>query len=132
LGKAVIDSMPVIRQAVIARARPPMSQDAFERKLLAIRKQTQNPLAEVAEKHQPAGPGRILHAVSLSTRTIVYKGLLLAGQVGSFYDDLRIRCVSRSHWFTSASRPTPSPAGSWRTPIASSPTTAKSTRCAAT
>ena len=34
--------------------------------------------------------------------------------------------------FTSASRPTPSPAGSSRTPIASSPTTARSTRFAAT
>ena len=51
---------------------------------------------------------------SLSTRTIVYKGLLLAGQVGSV--SMRI-CATRSaprrlRWFTSGFRPTPSPAGS--------------------
>ena len=48
--------MPVIRQAIIG-ARPATSrdQDAFERKLLAIRKQTQNPLAELAEKHDLPG-----------------------------------------------------------------------------
>jgi glutamate synthase (NADPH/NADH) large chain len=69
-------------------------QDAFERKLLAIRKQTQNPLAAMAEKHGLPGVTQ-LYMPSFSTRTIVYKGLLLANQVGSFYDDLRDPdCVS--------------------------------------
>ena len=69
-------------------------QDAFERKLLAIRKQTQNPLAGLAEKHQLPGLTE-LYMPSFSSRTIVYKGLLLATQVGSFYDDLNDPdCVS--------------------------------------
>src|SRR5215510_3245021 len=87
LGKAVLAGMPVIRQAVIAKGSAAMSQDAFERKLLAIRKETQNPLAEVAKKKNLPGLAEF-YMPSLSTRTVVYKGLLLAHQVGTFYKDL--------------------------------------------
>ncbi|MXO86714.1 glutamate synthase large subunit [Altererythrobacter aurantiacus] len=88
LGKAVVDSMPVIRQCIIARGEECADQDAFERKLIVIRKQTLNPLAKLAEKHDlPALT--TTYIPSFSSRTIVYKGLLLANQVGSFYDDLR-------------------------------------------
>jgi len=88
LGKAVLDSMPVIRQCFIARGENCEDQDAFERKLIVIRKQTQNPLKELAVKHDM--PGLLqLYMPSFSSRTVVYKGLLLAHQVKSFYDDLR-------------------------------------------
>ncbi|OCC23874.1 glutamate synthase subunit alpha [Croceicoccus estronivorus] len=88
LGKAVLESMPVIRQAFIARGANCADQDAFERKLITIRKQLQNPLAELAEKHDMPEIAK-LYMPSFSSRTVVYKGLLLANQVGSFYDDLR-------------------------------------------
>ncbi len=87
IGKAVIAAMPVIKQAVIAKGSPAMDQDAFERKLLAIRKETQNPLAEIAKKKNLPGLAEF-YMPSLSTRTSVYKGLRLAGQVGTFYEDL--------------------------------------------
>jgi len=94
LGKAVLESMPVIRQCFIARGEGCPDEAAFERKILAIRKQTQNPLAALAEKHSLPGLTE-LYMPSFSTRTVVYKGLLLATQVGSFYDDLRDPdCVS--------------------------------------
>ncbi|MEL7190207.1 MAG: glutamate synthase large subunit [Pseudomonadota bacterium] len=94
LGDAVIDSMPVIQQAVIARGENTPDQDAFERKLLVIRKQVQNPLEKLAEKHDLPGLTE-LYMPSFSSRTIVYKGLLLCDQVGSFFDDLRDPdCVS--------------------------------------
>ncbi|KUO55100.1 MAG: glutamate synthase subunit alpha [Sphingomonadales bacterium BRH_c3] len=94
LGKAVVDSMPVIQQAIIARGENCADQDAFERKLIVIRKQTLNPLAAQAEKHGLPGLTQA-YIASFSSRTIVYKGLLLANQVGSFYDDLRDPdCVS--------------------------------------
>ncbi|MDJ0644039.1 MAG: glutamate synthase central domain-containing protein, partial [Erythrobacter sp.] len=94
LGDAVIESMPVIQMAIIARGENCADQDAFERKLLVIRKQVQNPLAKLAEKHGLPGVTE-LYLPSFSSRTIVYKGLLLAGQVGTFYDDLRDPdCVS--------------------------------------
>ena len=44
-GKTVLAEMPVIRQCFVGRGESCADQDAFERKLLAIRKQTQNPLA---------------------------------------------------------------------------------------
>jgi glutamate synthase (NADPH/NADH) large chain len=88
LGKTVLDEMPLIRQAIIAAGPNVRDQDHFERKLLAIRKQTQNPLAELAKKHKlPAITN--LYMPSLSTRTVVYKGLLLAHDVGRFYRDLQ-------------------------------------------
>lgn len=94
LGKAVLEQMPVIRQCFVARGENCADQDAFERKILAIRKQTQNPLAALAEKHGMPGIAD-LYMPSFSSRTVVYKGLLLATQVGSFYDDLRDPdCVS--------------------------------------
>jgi glutamate synthase (NADPH/NADH) large chain len=94
LGKAVIERMPVMRQCVIARGPNCADQDAFERKLIVIRKQAQNPLRKQEEKLGIPGLTD-LYIPSFSSRTIVYKGLLLANQVGSFYDDLRDPdCVS--------------------------------------
>ena len=87
VGKAVLEVAPVIRQAVIARGASTPDQDAFERKILVIRKQTQNPLEQLAKRYDtPALTG--FYMPSFSSRTIVYKGLLLAHQVGSFYEDL--------------------------------------------
>jgi glutamate synthase (NADPH/NADH) large chain len=88
LGQAVLASMPVIRQAFIGRGPTIRDQDAHERKLLAVRKQIQNPLAELAQKRNLPGLSQ-LYIPSLSTRTVVYKGLLLAHQVGTFYQDLQ-------------------------------------------
>ena len=94
LGKAVVDSMPVIRQCVIARGTNCLDNDAFERKLVVIRKQTLNPLKALEAKHGIEGLSQA-YIPSFSSRTVVYKGLLLANQVGSFYDDLRDPdCVS--------------------------------------
>ena len=88
LGKAVLEQMPVLRQAIIARGSTTRDQDAFERKLLAIRKQTQNPLADLARKYEMPGLTQF-YMPSFSSRTVVYKGLLLAPQLGGFYEDLR-------------------------------------------
>ena len=87
LGRTVLESMPVIRQAVIAKGAHIRDQDSFERKLLAMRKQIQNPLMELARKREIPGLASF-YIPSMSTRTIVYKGLLLATQVGRFYKDL--------------------------------------------
>jgi len=94
LGDAVIESMPVVQQAIIGRGENCADQDAFERKLIVIRKQVQNPLKKLEEKFDLPGLSD-LYIPSFSSRTVVYKGLLLANQVGSFYDDLRDPdCVS--------------------------------------
>jgi glutamate synthase (NADPH/NADH) large chain len=88
LGERVIETMPVIRQAIIAAYPALPDQDAFERKILTIRKQTLNTLTALSQQHGLPGLPE-LYMPSFSTRTLVYKGLLLAPQVGSFYQDLR-------------------------------------------
>lgn len=94
LGRTVMESMPFIRQCIVARGEDCADQDAFERKLVVIRKQTLNPLKDLAvSKGMPDLVS--MYIPSFSSRTIVYKGLLLATQVGSFYDDLRDSdCIS--------------------------------------
>jgi len=87
LGEAVLAQMPVIRQAIVGWGPNIKDQDHFERKLLTIRKQLQNPLADLAAKKNLPGLTQ-LYLPSFSTRTVVYKGLLLAHQVGTFYTDL--------------------------------------------
>ena len=70
---------------------------------------------------------------SLSPRTIVYKGMLAEPQVEAFYPDLADeRVTSALAWCTPGSPPTRSRRGRWRTRTATSRTTARSTRCAAT
>ncbi len=87
LGKTVLEEMPLIRQAIIAKGDGVKDQDAFERKLLVIRKQTQNPL-EGQAKALNLPDLTDLYMPSCSSRTIVYKGLLLARQLETFYLDL--------------------------------------------
>ncbi len=88
LGERVIETMPAIRQAIVAADPSLPDQDAFERKILTIRKQALNSVLALAEQHGVPGLPE-LYMPSFSTRTIVYKGLLLAPQVGGFYEDLR-------------------------------------------
>ncbi len=88
LGKTVLDGMPLIRQAIVAAGPHIKDQDQFERKVLTIRKQAQNPLAALAKKHKLPAINQ-LYMPSFSTRTVVYKGLLLAHDVGRFYRDLQ-------------------------------------------
>ena len=88
LGQTVLDTMPVIKQAVIGWGPNVRDEAAFMRKLLAARKQIQNPLEALARKHkQPAITQ--LYIASFSTRTLIYKGMLLAPDVGRFYLDLQ-------------------------------------------
>src|SRR5215469_9816377 len=88
LGARVIETMPVIRQAIVVASPKVKDQDAFERKILTIRKQTLNNVRGLADQRHLPGLDE-LYMPSFSTRTVVYKGLLLAPQVGTFYLDLR-------------------------------------------
>ncbi|HVC56221.1 MAG TPA: glutamate synthase central domain-containing protein, partial [Stellaceae bacterium] len=88
LGVAVVESMPWIAQAIVAASPAIPDQDAFERKILTIRKQVLNSVRRLAD-HLRLPALRELYMPSFSTRTVVYKGLLLAPQIEGFYDDLR-------------------------------------------
>ena len=73
LGERVIETMPVIRQAIVAASPRIKDQDAFERKILAIRKQILNNARAIGEQKHLPGLGD-LYMPSFSTRTMVYKG----------------------------------------------------------
>ena len=88
LGERVIGAMPVIRQAIVAADPSVPDQDAFERENLAIRKQVLNSVVALGERHALPGLAEF-YTPSFSSRTMVYKGLLLAPQVGGFYRDLQ-------------------------------------------
>ena len=119
---------PVIRQVFIGRGEDVIVPDALERKLYVIRKTASAAIQKLQLTHS-----REYYVPSMSCRTVIYKGLLLANQVGQYYLDLADpRTVWPSRWCTSASRPTPSPNGRWRTPIAWWRTTARSTPSRAT
>jgi glutamate synthase (NADPH) large chain len=60
-----------------------MVPDALERKLYVIRKTASHKIQALKLKH-----GKEYFVPSMSTRTVVYKGLLLADQVGRYYKDL--------------------------------------------
>ncbi|MEI8207915.1 MAG: glutamate synthase large subunit [Methylococcales bacterium] len=83
LGETAKKVEPFVRQVFIGRGVNCPDQDTFERKLFVIRKQVENAIRELNLEE-----GEAFYVPSLSTRTIVYKGMLLANQVGPFYLDL--------------------------------------------
>ena len=84
LSEGVIATQPIIEQMVIARPEG-LTIDEFERKLLIVRKVISNVVyKEIPESDSDNG----FYVVSMSARTIVYKGMFLADQLGAFYTDL--------------------------------------------
>ncbi len=84
MSPAVRATEPVIRQIFVGRGADVMVTDALERKLYVIRKTASHAIQKLRLKH-----GGEYFVPSMSARTIVYKGLLLCGQVGQYYVDLR-------------------------------------------
>jgi glutamate synthase (NADPH/NADH) large chain len=81
---------PIIRQVFIGRGNDVIVQDALERKLYVIRKTCSGNVQRLKLTHS-----KEYYVVSMSSRTVVYKGLLLADQVGTYFTDLTdARCVS--------------------------------------
>jgi len=74
---------PVIKQVIIGRGDNTDGQVAFERKLFVIRKRIEN-LVQALDIDDPAS----FYVSSMSSRTVVYKGMLLANEVGVFFPDL--------------------------------------------
>jgi glutamate synthase domain-containing protein 2/glutamate synthase domain-containing protein 1/glutamate synthase domain-containing protein 3 len=82
IGWVARDVEPIIRQVFVGRGKdtPP---DMFEWKLYVIRKQL-----EAAVRESDLTQKKYCYVPTLSSRVIVYKGLMLADQVEPFYPDL--------------------------------------------
>ena len=81
IGETAKGTEPIIRQIFIGKNLK--DQNAFERKLYVIRKRVENEVRKLL-----GDIVKSFYICSLSSRTIVYKGLLLAEQIKKFYIDL--------------------------------------------
>ena len=84
LGYSIVPTEPVIKQVFIGNAKGG-EQQAFERDLFVIRR-----LIELAVKAADLAAAKdFFYIPSMSSFTVLYKGLLLSSQLGPYYDDLR-------------------------------------------
>ena len=84
LGFSVKPIEPVIRQFFVARGADTPDMAAFERKLFVIRKQSHHAIWD-----KSAPDWEQFYIPSLSTRTVVYKGMILAENLANYYRDLQ-------------------------------------------
>ena len=81
IGMQARKTEPFMRQVFIARGI--FNDEQFERKLYVIRKQVEKAVGESAIESRD-----YFYISSLSSNTMVYKGLLLPHQMGAYYQDL--------------------------------------------
>ena len=83
LGESVKPTEPVHQQVFIGRGKKITSEDEFERRLYILRKSISSRIYMRRERRLSG-----YYPVSISCRTIVYKGMFLADQLGTYYPDL--------------------------------------------
>ena len=84
LGYSVRPIEPIIRQVFIARGPSCPDTDAFERKLFVIRKVIHH---AIWDERLPQADW--FYIVSMSARTLTYKGMILAENLATYYPDLQ-------------------------------------------
>ena len=82
IGGTAREVEPMVRQAFVGRGKK-VSRDHFEWKLFVLRKRFGIEIGQLGLSEQA-----FVYVCSLSSRTLVYKGLLLADQVDKYYPDL--------------------------------------------
>ena len=83
LGESVKPTEPVHLQVFIGRGKKIKSEDEFERRLYILRKSMSHAIYTRKERRLSG-----YYPVSISCRTVVYKGMFLADQLGTYYPDL--------------------------------------------
>ncbi|HTQ82572.1 MAG TPA: glutamate synthase central domain-containing protein, partial [Pseudolabrys sp.] len=83
LGESVKPTEPVHQQVFIGRGKKKYSETEFERRLYMLRKIISDAIYKQRER-RTAG----YYPVSVSCRTVIYKGMFLADQLGTYYPDL--------------------------------------------
>ena len=83
IGKAALESMPKIMQIIINKPEGINNSKDFERELYILRRNIEKKFNEEKQLKDCS-----TYIASLSSKTIVYKGMLLSTQVREFYNDL--------------------------------------------
>jgi glutamate synthase (NADPH/NADH) large chain len=101
IGPTALKAEPAMAQLFIARASGLDDQDSFERKLYLIRKRCEGEILASSLKDR-----KLFYVASMSSRTIVYKGMLTPEQVRPYFPDLAdpdfesALCISHSRFST--------------------------------
>ncbi|MGA8026886.1 MAG: glutamate synthase large subunit [Bryobacteraceae bacterium] len=82
IGRVARASQPYIEQFFVGRPAG-LTNEQFERKLYVVRKRVESLVADSDMREKS-----FFYIPSFSSRTIIYKGLLLANQIGEFYNEL--------------------------------------------
>jgi glutamate synthase (NADPH) large chain len=83
LGESVKPTEPVHQQVFIGRGKSISNETEFERRLYILRKSISNAIYQRRERRLSG-----YYPVSISCRTVIYKGMFLADQLGTYYPDL--------------------------------------------
>jgi len=83
VGDTARNSQPVIKQLIIGSAED-IDNDAFEGALYIIKKH----ISKVIRTDESLSQALLFYVCSLSTRVIIYKGMLMGSQLLNFYPDL--------------------------------------------
>src|SRR3954452_15528456 len=83
LGESVKPTEPVHLQVFIGRGKNIKDETEFERRLYVLRKSISNAIYRRSERRLSG-----YYPVSISCRTVIYKGMFLADQLGTYYPDL--------------------------------------------
>jgi glutamate synthase (NADPH/NADH) large chain len=84
LGVSVVPTEPAHRQVFIGQGKKKLSEVEFERRLYILRKQISAAIYKRRDRRVAS-----YYPVSISCRTMIYKGMFLADQLGTYYPDLR-------------------------------------------
>ena len=84
MGESVKENAPLIRQFFVQKGINCIDEKAFQRKLYVIRKQAHSSL-----HNKKLADWDDFYIVSLSTRTIIFKGMVLAPNLSKFYVDFQ-------------------------------------------
>ena len=85
LGPRAVAAEPIFKQLFVGRADAVSDRDAFERKLYVIRKRIEY---EVDALGLSPEAQQSFYIVGLSSRTLIYKGMLTASQIAPLFLDL--------------------------------------------
>jgi glutamate synthase (NADPH/NADH) large chain len=83
LGESVKPTEPKHMQVFIGKGKKKIDENEFERRLYILRKAISNAIYKRRERRTSH-----YYPVSISCRTVIYKGMFLADQLGSYYPDL--------------------------------------------
>ena len=84
IGEIARATEPTIQQIFVAPKEPLPTQEVLERKLYLIRKQIENRV-----RNAPLPQAGMFYIVSLSCKTMIYKGMFTSAQLRKYYLDLQ-------------------------------------------